>query len=357
VKNLLNQCLQEIEEPSNTEIGIDKKKVSVIILNFNGKKYLDKCLETITNQTYSNYEVIVFDNASYDNSVEYVKKFYPWIKIIRSDKNLGYAQANNEAVKQVNGDFILFLNPDTWSKRDLLEMLVSTALCDPAVGACACMQLSYDGKFILNSGLATDIFGFPIPKIADDKPILYADGASLFVRRSLFLNLGGFDSAYFMYGEDIDLCWRILLTGYDVVSVKSAIIGHNGGGTVILPEKKYRADKKRAYLASRNSLRTALKNYSISSLFFVLPLRCIVTAFQSVAYFLRNQPCFVEAEIKAITWNFKNLEETFALRVIVQKNRRIVDKRLRERMSKTIGIVNAFVNIKQKSAGLNWEKP
>jgi len=327
-------------------------KVSIIILNYNSKEYLANCLDSVKKLEYPNYEVIVVDNASIDGSVNYIQNSLHSIKLIVNLKNLGYAKANNEAAKEANGEFLLFLNADTWIKPNLLSELVSTITINPNAGVCACTQLNYEGTQWLNSGITTDLFAYPLyPK--NQEKILYSDGASLFVRGFIFKQVGGFDPVYFMYGEDVDLCWRILLAGYDIVVAKFAIVGHKSAGTSASSGKTYSASKLRRYLAERNSFRTLLKNYSASTLLYILPLRSILMV-QATFFFLIKQPDFAILEINAAFWNLKKLKETFALRYVVQKNRKVSDRIIMMKMSKVVGIARALVIIQQNSLGINW---
>ncbi|MGQ9640379.1 MAG: glycosyltransferase family 2 protein [Candidatus Bathyarchaeia archaeon] len=325
-------------------------KVSIIVLNYNGKKYLKNCLDSLRKQVYPNYEVIMFDNASTDGSVNYVRENFHWVKIIENPTNLGYAKANNEAEKAASGEYLLFLNVDTWVKPDLLNALISTVMNNPKIGACACTQFSYDGKQRLNSGLTTDLFAYPINPNKKEQ-ILYSDGASLFVKRQVFRRIGGFDPAYFMYGEDVDLCWRILLSGYDVVAAQSAIVGHKTSGTYVKPGKIYQINQLRRYLAERNSLRTILKNYSAHTLLYILPLRAVITLLQIAFFSLIRQYAFVILEIRAIIWNLRKLKDTFALRCVVQQTRRISDRMVMRGMSKLLGLARSFTEIRQGSLG------
>jgi GT2 family glycosyltransferase len=326
--------------------------VSIIILNYNSKEYLANCLDSVKKLEYPNYEVIVVDNASTDGSVSYVQNNLHSIRLIKNLKNLGYAKANNEAAKEANGEFLLFLNADTWIKPNLLNELVSTITINPNAGVCCCTQLSYDGTQRLNSGLTTDLFAYPLEPTNQEK-ILYSDGASLFVKRFVFEQVGGFDPAYFMYGEDVDLGWRILLAGYDIVVAKSAIVGHKSPGTLASSGKKYYANKLRRYLAERNSFRTLLKNYSALTLLYILPLRSIIMI-QVTFFFLIRRSDFAIVEINAVFWNLKKLKETFALRYVVQKNRKVPDRLIMLKMGKIIGLARSFVAIQQNSLGINW---
>jgi GT2 family glycosyltransferase len=295
------------------------------------------------------------DNSSSDESVAYVQQYFPWVKIIANFENTGYAKANNDAIKQAKGEYCLFLNMDTWVKSDLLEALMSEVVDNPKIGICACTQLSYDGKEKLNIGMGIDIIAYPfIPR--NTEQIFYADGASLFIKKSVFLELQGFDSQYFMYAEDVDLCWRALLAGYDVAAVPSAIIGHKSAGTFVLAgAKEYQLNLSRRYLAERNSFRSLLKNYSTSSLLYVLPLRIGVTI-QEIIVFITRKPEFAVIEVKAILWNLKNLRGTLALRRTIQKSRRVSDKGIIRKMTKNSSIARSITAIFQGNVELKWNQ-
>jgi len=341
--------------PQKETSSMARPNVSIIVLSYNSKNDLKTFLSSLEKLSYPNYEVILADNASKDDSPKYVKDCFAWVKIIKNSKNLGYAEANNQAAKASNGEYLLFLNADTWVKPNLLDALVSTVTSNQKIGVSACMQLSYDGKRFLNTGLTTDLFSHPV-LTNSQQSILYSDGASLFVKKSVFQQIGGFDPQYFMYGEDVDLCWRVLLAGYDVVSVPSAVIGHKSGGTLIQSGETYQISKFRRYLAERNSLRTILKNYSVHTLIFLLPI-CIVTMLlQGVLFFLIRQSAFAILEMRAIFWNLRMLKDTFALRNLAQKNRRLSDRAIIGRMSKAIGFARAFANMKQDSLSIKWER-
>jgi len=138
--------------------------------------------------------------------------------------------------------------------------------------------------------------------------------------------------------------------------VPSAVIGHKSGGTLIQSGETYQISKFRRYLAERNSLRTILKNYSVHTLIFLLPI-CIVTMLlQGVLFFLIRQSAFAILEMRAIFWNLRMLKDTFALRNLAQKNRRLSDRAIIGRMSKAIGFARAFANMKQDSLSIKWER-
>lgn len=327
--------------------------VSVLIVNYNGGRYAEKCLESLRNQTYRNREVIVFDNASSDDSVAYIGKNFPEIKIVTSNANFGFAKAANEAETVARGEYLFFLNMDTWFERDLLEVLVSTMRENTDWGICGCTQLGYDSSEFLNSGSTTDYLGYPMPPDAQ-KGILYADGASLFVTKPVFDDLGGFDSEYFMYGEEVDLCWRALIAGYDVGTAPSAIIRHKTGGTVIKEGQVYAVSRNRRYLYERNSLRTLLKNYSLRTLLWALPMRIIVMFYEYVVLAVTRHTDFAEDIGRAMMWNFQNAGETLILRQRVQESRRTSDRLVMRRMRNKSATVTALIQAQDSASSIVW---
>jgi GT2 family glycosyltransferase len=328
--------------------------VSVLIVNYNGMWCAQKCLESIRNQRYPNHEVLVLDNASSDGSARYIRANFPEVRIMTSATNMGFAKAANGVANEARGEYLLFLNMDTWFEGDLLEALVSGMREDPNLGICGCTQLSYDSSKFLNSGSTTDFLGYPVfPDAA--KGILYADGASLFVKKTVFKDLGGFDSQYFMYGEEVDLCWRALVAGYDVAIARAAIVRHSTGGTVVKPGQIYEIKRFRRYLYERNSLRTLLKNYSLHTLFWVVPARIVVMSYEFLLLTGTSHMEFALDIARAITWNFWNLRETIKLRRSVQDRRKVSDKVVMSRMRSKLAIVMALAEARKSASKVVWK--
>jgi GT2 family glycosyltransferase len=317
-------------------------------------RYSRKCLESIENQTYRNFEVTIIDNASSDGSVEYIRDNFPKMRLVVNERNFGYARAANQAEENSEGEYLFFLNMDTWLEPDVLEVLVSRVQRDSGKPICGCTQLTYDSKQYLNSGLTTDFLGYPA-RAAVGKGILCADGASMFVTRSAFESLGGFDSRYFAYGEEVDFCWRALISGYDVVNVAAARVRHNTGGTVIRAGQVYEIKRFRRYLYERNSLRTVLKNYSSLTLVWVFPIRIIVMLYEVVFLTFSRHEAFATDVVRAITWNLRNLKETLTLRCLIQSRRTKSDEVVKKRMIRELAIVRALVDARRNASGIVWK--
>lgn len=207
--------------------------VSVIIVNYNGKQYLEKCLASLSDIKYDNYEIILVDNNSDDSSVEFVQKNFSPVKIIQLDSNHGFAEPNNIGVKNAKGDLLLFLNNDTVVEPDFLGELVS-AMSDPKTAICQSMLLKPNGD-VDSSGDFIDSIGVTFStfeKITETREIFSAKAASMLVRRDIFERLGGFDEKFFVSFEDIDLSWRARILGYKILINPKSIVYHVGGQTI-----------------------------------------------------------------------------------------------------------------------------
>lgn len=207
--------------------------VSIIIINYNGKSYLEKCLESIKKIKYDNLEIIVVDNNSTDGTMEFLAQNYPSIITLKLDKNYGFAKPNNVAAKIAKGDFLLFLNNDTEVTPNFLTELVQVLVGNDQIGICQSLLLKPNGE-IDSSGDFIDTIGVvynskePIDKIRE---ISSARGASMIIRKELFLDLGGFDEQFFVSFEDVDLGWRTWIKGYKVVINPKSVVYHHGGKT------------------------------------------------------------------------------------------------------------------------------
>lgn len=246
--------------------------VSMIIVNYNGKSYLKKCLESFKEINYKNLELIVVDNNSNDGTIEFLTKNYPSVIILKLDQNYGFAKPNNMAANIAKGDFLLFLNNDTVVTSNFISELVQVLNDDDKIGICQSLLLKPNGE-IDSSGDFIDTIGVvynsksPIKQIRE---ISSARGASMIMRKKLFLDLGGFDEQFFVSFEDVDLGWRCWIAGYKVIINPKSIVYHHGGKTHDSIKNEI------SFHGIKNQLSMKITNfemkYSISSLikFFVI---------------------------------------------------------------------------------------
>ena len=235
---------------------MDNPLVSVIIVNYNGKRHLEKCLESLMNVDYEKCEVILVDNNSTDNSVEFVKNVYPSVIIIKLDNNYGFAEPNNIGAKNAKGELLLFLNNDTVVNPNFIREMVKVLNQDSEIAICQSLLLKPNGE-VESSGDFIDILGrayMSKEKETKVKEILSARGASMMVRKKMFWELGGFDKNFFASFEDIDLSWRAWIWGYKIVLVPNSIVYHTGGQTIQLltPEIKFHGVKNNLVLCLAN---------------------------------------------------------------------------------------------------------
>lgn len=236
---------------------------------------------------YDNLSVIVADNASDDDSIDFLKKNYPDVKILPSDTNEGFAKGYNSALKQVSADYYILLNSDVQVTKGWIGPVISLMECDEKIGACQPKILSFKQRrqfeYAGACGGFIDKLGYPFTRgrifetceidngqYDNSTQIFWATGAALFVRAKVFHELNGFDEVFFAHQEEIDLCWRMQRKGYLIYVVPSSVVYHVGGGTLPM------GDRKKVYLNFRNNLIMMTKNLPILERLWKIPLRIIL---------------------------------------------------------------------------------
>lgn len=322
-------------------------KVSVIVLNWNGKAHLQDCLESLRQQSFEDFEVIMTDNASTDGSQEFVRRNFPEVRIFQNEENLGYTGANNAAAKIARGQYLFFLNNDTKVHPDCLKELVLSLEGNPKAAVCALKVLTFDGSAVSTCGCGVDFLGF-----IDLEPgykLFFADGSSFFIRKNIFEELGGFDPKHFIFNEELDLCWRVWISGYKVILDPKAIIYHKVGATVTggsFKKGSYTTSVWRRYLGERNSLRNLLKNYSLSYLFWILPVYLAVNLGEMLVLVFNGQFRVIrDAYLRSYWYNLLNLPDTLRERRRIQSRRHVSDRFIFSRMSKKISKFETFKKI------------
>ena len=232
-------------------------KVSIIIVNYNGKELLQKCLDSLLKVNYNNFEIILVDNNSTDGSVEFITKNYPSLIIIKLDSNKGFAEPNNVAAKISKGKYLLFLNNDTVVTPNFISEMVKVMETDKKIAICQSLLLKPDGS-VDSSGDFIDHLGVVYnskTKIDEIREVSSARGASMLVRSDIFEKLDGFDQKFFVTFEDVDLCWRSWILGYRVLIIPTSIVYHEGGITI----KKIKSEI--AFHGFKNQLAMKITNF------------------------------------------------------------------------------------------------
>lgn len=258
--------------------------VAIVILNWNGRAFLEKFLPSVIASSYEHKEIIVVDNASTDDSIEFLKQYFPSIKIIVNPVNEGFAKGYNTGLKQVESDYYVLLNSDVEVTTDWIQPIIELMESDITIGACQPKLLSYDNKdqfeYAGASGGWIDAFGYPFTRgrvfdsfemdkgqYDDVVPCFWASGAAMFVRSAVYHQLGGLDEYFFAHQEEIDLCWRMQLQGYKIYVHPLSVVYHVGGGT--LPK----GNSRKVYLNFRNNLIMLAKNLPFLTACWKIPFR------------------------------------------------------------------------------------
>ncbi len=265
--------------------------VSIIIVNYNGRKYLRNCLASLRQSDAAGAEIVVVDNGSTDGSLEEVEQVFPGLTVIRMGRNSGFAEANNAGAKQASGRYLVFLNNDTVVTQGWLAPLLAAMNADRTVGVAGSKLRFMDRRDRIMSAGINILFngtGYDIGFLDRDEgqydtpgPRGAICGAALMVRREEFLSVGGFDERYFLYAEDIDLCWRYWLFGYTVQYVPSSVVFHAFGGT----SGPDRHNPARVFFRVRNGCFNILKNYECAHVPWPLLFNLLFHLFEG-AYFL-----------------------------------------------------------------------
>ncbi|MDO8515114.1 MAG: glycosyltransferase family 2 protein [bacterium] len=302
--------------------------VSIIIVNWNGKKWLKKCLDSLKSQTYKNFEIIMVDNASTDDSVAYVKKNYPEVSIYQSE-NKGFGHGCNLGAIKAKGEFLMFFNEDMYVDKNFLEIYVQEyekIEKKELVGTIGCSIASYN-KIIPECakkmyGFGIDLMGAPMLNKKPDK-IFHNTGCPLFISRLLFIKIGGFCENIFIYSEDIDICWRLNIYGYKHYFLKDTAIYHYGGGVM-----GDFSDKKLANYI-KGEINALMNNYSwpflILGIFYFLMFYLLMFA----VYLTTGKQTYAKVIVSTIYREFRyNIKNILVFRKVVQLNRKISDRQL-----------------------------
>ena len=238
---------------------------SVIIPNFNGKAFLKPCLDSLTQQTKKDREIILVDNASTDGSVDFVNRHYPGVKIISLPSNKGFAAAVNQGIGQGKGSFVTVLNNDTVVNPNWLEVLCGFLEENPRIGFCASKITKHDNPDVIDSvghGIMRSGYAFNVGDAVKDsgqydnlREVFGAPATAAVYRRSMLDDIGLFDEDFYMYLEDVDLSFRAQLRGHKCMYVPQATVRHRGAGTT---GSQYHKDN--VYFIARNTIYVLLKD-------------------------------------------------------------------------------------------------
>lgn len=308
-------------------------KVSILVLNYNGVRFLSDCLKSLEELSYPDYEVILIDNASSDDSVEYVRQNFPWVKLVAHDRNYGFCEGYNRSTEHAEGEYLAFLNNDTRVPQNWLIELIRAAQ-EHQADICGSKMLSFDSPEIIASlgGKITPIgSGYDIgSNTRDDKDesnglvsIGIVGSGMMLIKKAVFLDLQGFDTDYFAGVEDLDLCWRAWLYGYKVIRVPSSIVYHKIGGSW-----GSRRSSQRIFLGQKNRLANIIKNFELTNVIKGLAISLVYDIVMLITFLVTGEFRNILAFAKGTVCFIKELPKTLKKRKTIQKNRTRADKEL-----------------------------
>jgi len=306
-------------------------KITIIILNYNGMSDLKECLPSVLALDDSDYDVLVVDNGSTDGSCAFISETYPEVKLLKLDNNLGFAEGNNAGLKEAfnsGAEYVSLLNNDTKVDANWLKGFRKAFTDFDNVGICGGLILDWHGRIVEYDG---SIFN---PKNASggyvDKPVeelgdrgkfyfetAYACGGSCSISKECYIKIGGFDTSFYFYNEDVDLCLRAWIHGFRVLYSPESIIYHRRGASV----RRSANPGFRDYYGLRNALTTVIKNYESCT------IRCIYR--DLIRIYLVS---FKWHLLKGALYNIFYLPVTLKKRFAVQRKRVITDQEIFERV-------------------------
>jgi hypothetical protein len=246
--------------------------VYVIILNYNGRRWIEACVGALLNTDYDNFRLIVVDNASSDGSIELIRSSYPQVQILVNERNLGFSEGNNVGIREAltkNAEYIALLNPDTKVEPEWLQELIAVGEAEAGAGILGAVQLEYDGsEFNSWTKAAMSQFLDELKRPESARawiPVEWVEGACLAVKRRVFDEVGLLDPIYFAFYEEIDLCRRASSCGYKIALVPRSRIHHYRGGSwvansSIKRERDYRCDRSQFIYASTDPRSSIIRN-------------------------------------------------------------------------------------------------
>ena len=273
-------------------------RTAVVILNWNGKPFLERFLPSLIRHSSAEARIIVADNASSDGSAEFVREQFPGVEVITNPENGGFSKGYNQALLRVEAEYYVLLNSDIEVTEGWLSPVIAMMDADPMIGACQPKILSFHERdrfeYAGAAGGFIDKHGYPfcrgriftsietdIGQYDDEAEIFWATGACMFVRADLYHKLGGLDDDFFAHMEEIDFCWRLHNEGYKVMYCPASRVYHIGGGT--LPKVSWR----KTYLNFRNNFFLLYKNLPSNRLFKTFAARLMLDALAAFKFLLQ----------------------------------------------------------------------
>jgi len=307
---------------------VNRPRVSILISNYNGKKWLKDCLESLIAQDFHEpFEIILVDDASTDGSVEYVKNVFPQVKLVTLDKERGFGGSNNIGVKCAQGEYLVFVNPDTKANEHWLSSLVQALLNNDRIGMVTSRVQLCDNPQIVNTcGTVAHYTGLGFCRGLGDKveswthshTVPAVSGCSFLARKQFLKKLGAFDGDFFLYLEEIDLSWRARLAGKEILFEPRSVVFH-----------KYNLamDERKFFHIEKNRLLMLLKCLHINTLVLMVPAM-LLTEILVLSYASLKGFRFLRSKVMSYAYVLSHLEQILRKRRFCQRIRQISDRQL-----------------------------
>jgi GT2 family glycosyltransferase len=338
-------------------------KVAIVILNWNGKKLLEQFLPKVVEYSKDIAEVVIADNDSKDDSLEFLRTNYPDIRLIINQENGGFAKGYNDALKHVDAEYYILLNSDVEVTPCWIQPIISMMENDKTIAACQPKMLSFKNKekfeYAGAAGGFIDHWGYPFcqgrifgnlekdhGQYNETLEVFWSTGACMFVRADVFHKLNGFDEEFFAHMEEIDLCWRIRNAGYKVMYCPQSVVYHVGGGT--LPKN----NPRKTYLNFRNNLLMIYKNAPAKDLWKICLLRFILDGVAGAKFLFEGNWKDCIAVVKAHFYFYQNYSK-------INKNRKATIKSSLDNSGNFIYpgsiVFEYYLKGKRTFTSLHWE--
>lgn len=277
-------------------------KVTIAILNYNGVELLESYLPMIEySSSKYEFDVLLIDNHSDDLSIDFVKEWYPEIKVVELSKNYGFAAGYNKGLNNVQTEYLVIINSDVLVTENWLDPIIQKMDDDKNLGIVQPVIKSLEDKekfeYAGAAGGYLDMFGYPFCRgrifdtvekdegqYAQGVDIFWASGATMVCRTKLFKALGGFDGGFFAHQEEIDLCWRAKSAGYDIKCITASTVYHLGGGTLDY------SNPRKDFLNFRNNLYMLTKNESLTNLLWIIPAKLVLDGIAGLKFLIDGKP-------------------------------------------------------------------
>lgn len=336
-------------------------KTAIVILNWNGKKFLEKFLPGVIENSRGIARVVVADNASTDDSLQFIASLKDDVELVQLDSNYGFTGGYNRALKQVHAEYYILLNSDVEVTPNWIQPIITFLDDNKDVAACQPKVRSHIDKHLFEhagaSGGFMDWMGYPFCRgrlfthLEEDneqydqiRDIFWATGACMFIRSEIFHKENGFDEDFFAHMEEIDLCWRIQSAGYRICVIPQSEVFHVGGGT--LPKSSAR----KTYFNFRNNLMMLHKNLPANKLWIVMIIRLVLDGVAGLKFLLEGGFSDLIAVLKAHNLFFRSLPRRIKVRREQQK--RIVNSNPKGFYSKSV-LFDYFIKRKIKFSDLD----